>query len=187
CEGYQKLIDEHLKSLGRYVVFNPSASTPSKIWPAEYFAQVASDLFKKYDVIPVIIGGKEDAQYSDAMKKYMNGIAIDFTGKLGIGALAWLLKKALLFISNDTGPVHVAASLGTPVISIFLRNVPGLGPTRWQPLGAKTRYLLEEIVMTPDMANHATIERAQIRTLTPEAIEKIVEEEGWLSRDKVQL
>ncbi|MBI4388202.1 MAG: glycosyltransferase family 9 protein, partial [Candidatus Omnitrophica bacterium] len=113
CEGYQKLIDEHLKSLGRYVVFNPSASTPSKIWSAEYFAQVASNLSKKYNVIPVIIGGKEDAPYRDAMKKHMNGIAIDFTGKLGIGALAWLLKKALLFISNDTGPVHVAASLGT--------------------------------------------------------------------------
>ena len=50
-------------------------------------------------------------------------------------------KRCRLFISNDSGPVHIATAVGTPVISIFGRNQPGLSPKRWGPVGENDKAL----------------------------------------------
>lgn len=163
-----------------YVVFNASASTPSKIWPSEYFADTADQLIQKYGIQAVLIGGKEDVKFSNAMKTAMKHPVLDLTGKLEVGALAWLFKNAKLFISNDTGPVHVAAAMKIPVISIFTRSLAGLGPDRWRPLGNRSVYLLERIVTTAEFANSGVITKELIRTLTPELVVKTVDEKGWL-------
>ena len=52
-----------------------------------------------------------------------------------MGELAALLKRSKLFISNDSGPVHIATAVGTPNIVIFGRKQPGLSPKRWGPTG----------------------------------------------------
>ena len=46
-----------------------------------------------------------------------------------------------MLISNDSGPVHVADGVGTPVVSIFTRNQPGINPERWRPLGSRSRWV----------------------------------------------
>ena len=55
--------------------------------------------------------------------------------------MASLLKMCRLLISNDSGPVHVTAAVGTPVVSIFTRNQPGINPERWQPLGPRSCFV----------------------------------------------
>ena len=55
-----------------------------------------------------------------------------------------LLRRSRLLISNDSGPVHVAAGVGTSVISLFMRNQPGINPERWKPLGSKS-FILSNI------------------------------------------
>ena len=134
------------QSLGdRYVVFHPSASCISKRWPPERLAQVADHLRSRYGILPVIIGEAEGAQHAQKMQNMMKGKSLNLSQKLSLGMLGWLLKRARLLISNDSGPVHLAAAVGTPVISIFGRNQPGLNPVRWRPISERSSYIHKDV------------------------------------------
>lgn len=126
-----------LKDGEKIVAMNPGASCPSKIWPAERFAQVADALAKESGARIILVSGKEDVPLARKVQTLMRQKPIFLAGKTSLGELAALLKMCSLFISNDSGPVHIAVAVGTPVISIFGRRQPGLGPTRWKPLGEK--------------------------------------------------
>ena len=62
-----------------------------------------------------------------------------------------------LLVSNDSGPVHVAAGVGTPVVSIFTRNQPGINPERWKPLGNKARV----VSVSPNESSGISFKKAQ--------------------------
>jgi len=64
----------------------------------------------------------------DTVKKFMQKEALFLKGGLNLLRLGALLRRASIFISNDSGPVHIASAVGTPVISIFGRGQPGLSP-----------------------------------------------------------
>ena len=66
---------------------------------------------------------------------------MNLTGKTSLAQMVSLLRRARLLISNDSGPVHVAAGVGSSVISLFLRNQPGINAERWKPLGPKSFIL----------------------------------------------
>ncbi len=131
----------------RLVTLHPGASCISKIWPSERFAKLADTLIEKHNVKIAIIGGKEkrDLFCVDSVKKFMRKQAIYFKGTLDIKGLAALLKRSTLFISNDSGPVHIATAVGTPVVDIFGRNQPGLSPVRWGPLGKKDIVIHKDV------------------------------------------
>ncbi|MBU9889500.1 MAG: hypothetical protein KTQ49_06500, partial [Candidatus Omnitrophica bacterium] len=75
---------------------------------------------------------------------------IDVSGKMTLGMLGALLKKASILISNDSGPVHIASAGGTPVVSIFGRHEPGLASRRWQPLGNRWRVVSKDVSGIPE-------------------------------------
>lgn len=141
-----------------YVVMNPSASCRSKVWRPERFAQVGDLLLEKYGFKVVLIGAAEDAAHSQNVSSAMRSTALNLTGRLSLGMLAWLLKGSRLVISNDSGPVHIAASVGTPVISIFGRNQAGLSPRRWGPLTEKGRVLQRDVGCVICLAHNCQIE-----------------------------
>ena len=127
----------------KFIVIHPSASCPSKRWPQEKFSELISILKSKlsYPVVTVTAKGEEMFAKEIVGKNQI----IDLRGKLSIAELGALLKRAALFISNDSGPVHIAASLNIPVISIFGRNNPGLSPRRWAPLGKNSFYFHKDV------------------------------------------
>ncbi len=140
-----------------YVVLNPSASCPSKIWPAERFARL-SDLLQEHDSIQIVlIGSRQDRGMAAEVKKKAKRPVLDLSGKVSLGMLGWLLKEAKLLISNDSGPVHVARAVGTPVISIFGRNLSGLAPLRWGPLGEGGRVVHKEVACPVCLAHRCKI------------------------------
>lgn len=116
------------------VAIQPGASCPSKRWPIERFAEVGKKLMERIPINFVIIGSQEEAPLLRNLQELLPPKAILAQG-FSLGNLAAILKYARLFISNDTGPVHIAAALGTPSLVIFGRNQPGLSPRRWQPWG----------------------------------------------------
>jgi ADP-heptose:LPS heptosyltransferase len=140
----KKMIDATMKTCGiggNIIAFHVGASCPSKRWPVEKFSDVAdrlSDVYK-YDI--VLVGGDDTEELSAKMISLMRGRAVDLTGSLMLGELAEFLSRCRLFISNDSGPVHVAAAVGTPVIAIFGRKDPGLSPRRWGPIGGRDMVL----------------------------------------------
>lgn len=131
----------HVRKEDKIVTIHPGASCPSKIWPKERLAKVADALANEFNLRIAIVSDNKDAEIAEEMGKLMSSSPLVLGGKLTLGELAALLKKSCLFISNDSGPVHIAAALDIPVISIFGRNQPGLSPRRWRPLGKGNIYL----------------------------------------------
>ncbi|MFA5089915.1 MAG: lipopolysaccharide heptosyltransferase II [Candidatus Omnitrophota bacterium] len=143
-----------IKAEDRILVIHPGASCPSKRWPPDNFSRAADNLIEKYGFKAVIIAGPKDAKIADAVAKNMRHSALNLSGGASVSQLASVLKRASLFISNDSGPVHIASSLDIPVISIFGRNQPGLSPRRWQPLGKKSSFLHKDVGCQPCLAHN---------------------------------
>ena len=129
-----------------YVVIHPSASCPSRLWRSERYAQVADELARRWRVNIILISAPgTDSIFVKRVRTFMRERSIDLAGKLSLGVLAWLLKSCSLLISNDSGPMHVAAAFDTPIIAIFGRNQVGLSPKRWRPLGRNSFYVKKDV------------------------------------------
>ncbi len=84
----------------------------------------------------LIVGGKEEAQRSFSVFKGMGEEVLDFTGKTTLRELGAILKRCRFLVSGDSGPVHLACAVGTPVVAIFRNDILGKGPKRWGPWGS---------------------------------------------------
>jgi ADP-heptose:LPS heptosyltransferase len=115
-----------------FAVLNPSAHSPVARWPVEYFLRLADRLQKELGLLPVIIG----AQAADSIPSGATRI-LSLAGQTNLAELGWLLKHARVLVTRDTGPSHLAAAVGCPVVVIFGRTEPMYGPTRWRPLTEK--------------------------------------------------
>ncbi len=100
------------------IAVHPGASQASKTWPIEEFRRVAERFSHHTGVEIVLIGGKPDAAVSAAFAGLRR--IHDFQGKTSPAELAALLAQCRLLISNDSGPMHIAAGVGTRVIDITL-------------------------------------------------------------------
>ncbi|MEC4888912.1 MAG: glycosyltransferase family 9 protein [Nitrospira sp.] len=128
-----------------WVAMNISARWPTKRWPVESFAAVAAQLSREGVGPIVVIGGPDERREGEQMKRLADCPVIDLIGETTLGILPALLSKASLLITNDSGPMHVAAAVGTPVVSVF-------GPTsavRTGPYGEGHAVLTHEIPCRP--------------------------------------
>jgi ADP-heptose:LPS heptosyltransferase len=119
------------------------------MWPAERFAELVTRISKDRSCVFLAIGTAGDRAIMGKLKQNTSIPVFDLSGELSLGMLGALLKKAALLVSNDSGPVHIAAAVGTPVVSIFGRYEPGLGPKRWQPLGKNSRIVAKDVSHIP--------------------------------------
>jgi lipopolysaccharide heptosyltransferase II len=139
------LSGEGLKKDARYVVINPAASCVSKIWPAEKFAGLADAIIDEYGLPVVLDTGPDHVDIGEKVMGLMKNKPVFLCGKTSLGGLAAILKRAALFISNDSGPVHLACAVNTPVIAIFSRKEKGLSPERWGPYSGKSAVIHKDV------------------------------------------
>jgi heptosyltransferase-2 len=166
---------EGIKETDKLLAIHPGASCPSKIWPAERFAKTADRLADIYGFRVLLIAGPKDIAKAETVIKNMQHPLINLAAKISVSQLASLLKRCQLFISNDSGPVHIASSLGVPVISIFGRNQKGLSPVRWGPVGRKDRVLHKEVGCIECLAHNCTREFACLKAITVDDVLSAVE------------
>jgi len=164
-----------IKDNDRLLAIHPAASCPSKIWPGERFAEIADQLAGQYGFKVVIVSGAKDTQKAEVMIKNMRTKALNLAGKTSISQLASLLNRCQLFISTDSGPIHVASALGVPVIAIFGRSQAGLSPQRWGPLGAKNKVLHKTVGCTICLAHNCQKDFACLKATTVEDVLKAAE------------
>jgi ADP-heptose:LPS heptosyltransferase len=115
---------------GPVVGIHPGARSPARRWPLERFAQVADDLVERFGATIAVTGGPGEEPFANGVQQMMRHACVNLAGKTTLGSLAALIQRCHLFISNDTGPAHVAVALDRPSIAIF-------GPAdrqRWAPL-----------------------------------------------------
>ncbi len=116
---------------GPFALLNPGAAWPNKRWPADRFGEVATFLREVRGLRSVVLWGPGDEALAASVVRASNGAAKEAPAT-GIADLVALSRAATLCVSGDTGPVHLAAAVGTPVVAIFGPTDPDRnGP--WAP------------------------------------------------------
>jgi heptosyltransferase-1 len=133
---------------GPRVILNPGARWKNKRWPIEYFLQIAEFLAKDYPEIQItLLGGSNDKPLARAISSAMPDRIIDTTGLTTLPELVEVIRTASVMITNDTGPMHIAAALQIPIVALF-------GPTtpfRTGPYGQLDRILQTRLHCVPCM------------------------------------
>jgi len=156
-EASENFVEALLKEAGistqdRIVALCPSASCVSRLWSPERYAQVADRLAARHIKV-VLVSDKIHHGIVEKVLDRATSSVIDLSGRFSLSELASFFKRCALLISNDSGPVHIAVAVGTPVISIFGRNQPGLGPKRWGPTGPGDVALFKKTECAPCLAH----------------------------------
>jgi heptosyltransferase-2 len=177
-------IEEFLSHQGyregeKIIALHPAASCPSKVWPKERFAQVADRLSLELKAKIIIVAAASDVDISSSFSALLHCPWIDATGKTSVSQLASLLRRCSLFISNDSGPVHIAATLGVPTVAIFGRSQPGLSPRRWGPVGRPSIILHKDSSCASCLAHNCQNDFTCLKAISVQevlaAAKKIVE------------
>lgn len=137
-EKVNKFLEEQGVDRNDILVGIHPGGRPCHRWPIENFSEVIEEIHKEISCKFVITGGKEEASLVNKLMKITNAKTINFVDRLNIKELGALIKRCNLFISNDTGPMHIAAILKTPLIAIF-------GPgqiTRFNPQNISSKAIV---------------------------------------------
>lgn len=100
-----------------YFVINPCSSKKEKDWDYSNYRHVIQYVRDNFGMRAVLTGGESDAAVCDQIAKESH--AINLCGKTSLQELARLIKGSKFLISPDTGPLHIASALGTPVIGLY--------------------------------------------------------------------
>ncbi|MEV1178115.1 glycosyltransferase family 9 protein [Nonomuraea sp. NPDC049784] len=120
------------KGKGTYVVVHPGTSAPARTWPADRHRQTVRELVE--DGHRVFVTGTE----RDLTAYVAGDLAADLGGVTTFAQLAAVIERAGVLVAGNTGPAHLAAAVGTPVVSLFAPVVPA---ARWAPYGVPTVLL----------------------------------------------
>ncbi len=166
---------EHRPRIG----LHPGARPSARRWPAEYFASLADELIQRFDAQIILTGSTDEETTAQSVLTHMqtrDNRIVNLVGKTSLGGLAAILGQLDLFISNDTGPAHLAYAVHTPSITIF-------GPAdyqRWAPLDRH----MHEIVRHPVACSPCThwdcpIDHRCLRGLMPTMVLSIAQKFLW--------
>jgi heptosyltransferase-1 len=123
-------VDAELAAFPRpWLALAPGARWLTKRWPVGAFAEVANRSHSDFGGTVLLVGAADDIALSEDLQSRLIGPSHDYTGKTGIAKMVAVLSRADAMLSNDTGPLHVAAALGVPCVSPYLCTKPALhGP-----------------------------------------------------------
>ena len=102
-----------------WIAMNVSARWETKRWPPQQFAEAADRLVDTRGIPIVFMGGPAERPETRAVMMLMRRKAVDLTGQTPVGLLPSLLRHATVLVTNDSGPMHIAAAVGTPVVALF--------------------------------------------------------------------
>jgi heptosyltransferase-2 len=114
------------------VVIHPGSGGSAREWPKERFGTLAAELIRDEHVAVFVTGTEAEQEKVNKVISYTDGKATSLAGKLSIKELAALLELTDLFVGNSTGPLHIAAALGTPVVGIYPQHTV-MSAQRWGP------------------------------------------------------
>jgi heptosyltransferase-2 len=150
------------------VALNPgSVYGGAKRWPADRFAAVADALVDGWRARILLIGSAPERPILEAVAARMRRPAIPLGGRTDLATLVGLLERAALLVTNDTGAMHIAAAVHTPVVAIF-------GPTDERetgPLDGRSRVLREPVACSPCLLRECPIDH---RCMTRIGVEQVL-------------
>jgi ADP-heptose:LPS heptosyltransferase len=119
---------------------NSGGDRPNRRWNPDHFATVVEELLRAYPARIVLFGGPGEEFLAKYIENHIQSPkVVSLAGKLNLNELCYIISKLDLFITNDSGPMHIAAAAGTPVVAIF-------GPENPMHLRPYTREALYRVV-----------------------------------------
>ena len=100
-------------------LLNPGAKWSTKRWPAKSYARLAEAIHAQFGGHIILIGGKEDQPLAEEIASCVRINLAVLTAKTSLKQLAALMQMSTLLITNDSGPMHLANAVGTPIVAIF--------------------------------------------------------------------
>mgnify|MGYP000962729352 CR=1 FL=1 len=148
----------------RFAMLNPGGNNPAKRWPTDRFAALARHLHDARRLCVLVNGSPAEAELvaEIALKSGIGCVQLPRLG-ITIGALKALVRRSTIMVTNDTGPRHIAAAFGVPVVSLF-------GPTdhRWTTIHAPAgeAVVLADPSLPPDQLANDHPDRCAITQIT---------------------
>jgi len=152
----------------RWIALQPGARWPNKRWPVEHFAElVRQAAARRSDWRFAILGSAEDRPLGQAIARVAPARCLDLTGSLSLPEMVEWIRLGAAMVTNDTGPMHVAAALGKPLVGLF-------GPTeprRNGPYGQLEHVLQTNLPCVPCLKPRCTYAQPLecLRALSPAA------------------
>ena len=157
-------------------------------WPLEYFAELVDLAIQRLEARVVLFGAPDEVHYVDRAIAMMRENPANIAGRTSLQEVIALMAKLDLFITNDSGPLHLAYAVGTPTISLYGPE----SPARYGPIGPKHSTIFKGIDCSPCI-NFKNLKRSDckenarcMREITVSEIFALLEEKhnNWLrSRD----
>jgi heptosyltransferase-2 len=142
----------------------------AKIWSPTRFGEVMGRLAAERGARAVILGGASESALAREVAAALDEPALQLQGKTSLGELIGVLSELTLFLSNDSGPMHLAAALGVSTLAVFGPT----DPTETGPLGPRARYVREPVECSPCLyrdcpIDHRCMERVTVSRAYEEA------------------
>lgn len=137
----QKIDEEKMK-----VAVMPGGKYPARLWPKEYFSALIDKINKDFSLNIILLGSENETNLTAEIKNRTKKKPFDSSGSLTINQLGALIKECDLLITNDSGPMHIAAAVETPTVSIFSAvDIPYL----WYPAGDDHKVFYNKVDCSP--------------------------------------
>ena len=178
------VVEERLAEAGigpdvRVLGVAPGASHGPKRWPPERFARVADHMAQSRDMKILLLGNEADRPVAGEVAHAMERPAVDWSGATDLAMLPAAVRRCALLVSNDSGPMHVATAVGTPVVGVFGATHPRLG---FAPVGPADTAVTLDLPCSPcslhgnracRFRTHACMEELEPRRVISEAERRV--------------
>jgi len=152
---------------GPLLAVNLGASKAANRWYPDAWAALVDALVGEFGARVVLTGGPEDRATADAVTQLAQATAFDQVGRLSLKQSAGLIAKADLFIGGDTGPLHIAVAVGTPLVALF----GAADPLRTGPFGQADAVVTHPTDCMPCRKRRCFVDgHPCMRELTAEAV-----------------
>jgi heptosyltransferase-2 len=179
-----ELLRNHNGYRGQAVVgIHPGATNSgAKRWIPERYAEVGDRLAASHNARIVVLGGPGEQSIAEEIRAHLKTPSVNFAGKTSLGELMGLVGSLSILISNDSGPMHLAAALGVPTVAVF-------GPTDERetgPLGPKSRVVRQHVECSPCLLKECPIDHRCMERVTVDDVYRASVEllEGTGSRER---
>ena len=171
--------DELLDQLGvqqsqSIVILQPGARYWFKAWPPERFAELADRLTSQYGCQVLIGGSRQEGDLAQQIRQMAKSRPIIMSGRTTIKQFAAIAKKSALFVGNDSGAMHIASAVGTPVVALFGPS----SPVEWGPRGGATEVIYKGLDCRTCF--HPTCKRGEQNCMKLIAVDEVMSASGRL-------
>lgn len=164
----QLLLNKHGLENKKYIAINPVAFWETKLWSNEKFARLANLIADKLKINIVFTGSEKEP--IEKIGAQMSAKFVNLGGETSLLDLAYLYKQALIVITTDSGPMHLAAAVGTPVIALFGPT----DPSRTGPYGTGHTILRTNLPCSPCFLKKCSTKKC-MQDISPEMVFTAVE------------